>query len=111
MFCSTIIPTINRPTLTRAVMSVLNQDFYAEEFEVIVVNDSGKPLPGMEWMNSDRVRLINTNCRERSIARNTGAAIAKGRYFHFLDDDDMFLPGALRAFSKSFFLSMRATTL
>jgi glycosyltransferase involved in cell wall biosynthesis len=98
MFCSTIIPTINRSTLTRAVMSVLNQDFDAEDFEVIVVNDSGKLLPDMQWMDSNRVRVIDTSCRERSVARNTGAAIAKGRYFHFLDDDDILLPGALRAF-------------
>jgi glycosyltransferase involved in cell wall biosynthesis len=98
MFSSTIIPTINRPTLTRAVLSVLHQHFDEEEFEVIVVNDSGSPLPFMEWMNSPHVHVIDTNQHERSVARNTGAAIAKGRYFHFLDDDDLLLPGALRAF-------------
>lgn len=98
MFSSTIIPTINRPTLSRAVLSVLDQDFDSDDFEVIVVNDSGQLLPNMEWMHSKRVHVINTNRRERSVARNTGAAIAEGRYFHFLDDDDIFLPGALHAF-------------
>jgi glycosyltransferase involved in cell wall biosynthesis len=98
MFSSTIIPTINRPTLTRAVLSVLHQQFDEDTFEVIVVNDSGSPLPYMEWMDSPQVRIIDTNRHERSIARNTGAAVAKGRYFHFLDDDDLLLPGALRAF-------------
>jgi glycosyltransferase involved in cell wall biosynthesis len=52
----------------------------------------------MEWQHSERVRILNTNQRERSVARNTGAAIAKGRYLHFLDDDDILLPGALEAF-------------
>ncbi len=98
MFSSTIIPTINRPTLTRAVLSVLHQQFDEEEFEIIVVNDSGSPLPGMVWMNSPHVYVIDTNRHERSVARNTGAAIARGRYLHFLDDDDLLLPGALRAF-------------
>ncbi|MDZ7319279.1 MAG: glycosyltransferase family 2 protein [candidate division KSB1 bacterium] len=98
IFCSTIIPTINRATLPRAVYSVLNQEFDAAEFEVIVVNDSGQPLPDADWQHSNRVRVINTNRWERSVARNTGAAIAKGKYFHFLDDDDILLPGALQAF-------------
>lgn len=98
MFCSTIIPTINRSTLSRAVQSVLDQAFTADDFEVIVVNDSGSPLPRMPWMQSSRVRVIDTNRRERSVARNTGAAIARGKYLNFLDDDDILLPGALRAF-------------
>jgi glycosyltransferase involved in cell wall biosynthesis len=98
VFSSTIIATINRSTLSRAVDSVLDQDFQMEDFEVIVVNDSGSPLPEMEWMQSQCVRVIDTNRHERSVARNTGAAIAKGRYLHFLDDDDILLPGSLHAF-------------
>lgn len=98
MFCSTIIPTIGRASLTRAVCSVLEQSFTADDFEVIVVNDSGQSLPPAEWQQSSRVRLIETQRRERSVARNTGAAIALGRYLHFLDDDDWLLPGAIDAF-------------
>jgi glycosyltransferase involved in cell wall biosynthesis len=98
IFCSTIIPTIGRNTLSRAVCSILDQDFSEAGNEVIVVNDSGRPLPEAEWQHSNQVRIINTNHRERSVARNTGAAIAHGRYLHFLDDDDILLPGALRAF-------------
>jgi glycosyltransferase involved in cell wall biosynthesis len=100
MFSSTIIPTINRSTLSRAVCSLLDQAFTSADFEVIVVNDSGQPLPEMAWQHSRRVRVISTNCRERSVARNTGAAIAQGAYLHFLDDDDMLLPGGLAAFWK-----------
>lgn len=98
VFCSTIIPTIGRPTLSRAVESVLNQQFSAGEFEIIVVNDSGKPLPEAEWQKSEKVKTIHTNRRERCVARNAGAAMAKGRYLHFLDDDDWLLPGALESF-------------
>jgi glycosyltransferase involved in cell wall biosynthesis len=95
MFCSTVIPTVNRPTLSRAVHSVLDQGFHADDFEVIVVNDSGRPLPEMDWLTSAHVQIVHTNKRERSVARNTGAAIARGRYLHFLDDDDWLMPGAL----------------
>lgn len=94
MLCSVIIPTVGRQTLTRAVESILAQGFPESEFEVIVVNDSGVPLAEADWQTFERVQVINTNRRERSIARNTGAAIARGQYLHFLDDDDWLAPGA-----------------
>jgi glycosyltransferase involved in cell wall biosynthesis len=98
LFCSTIIPTVGRSTLSRAVESVLEQGFPSTEYEVIVVNDSGESLPFSKWQQSKRVQVINTYRRERSIARNTGAAVAKGRYLHFLDDDDWLAPGAFQHF-------------
>jgi glycosyltransferase involved in cell wall biosynthesis len=100
VFVSTIIPTIGRPSLARAVQSVLEQAFDAAEFEVIVVNDSGAPLPEKGWQQSERVRIVTTNRHERSVARNTGAAMARGHYLHFLDDDDWLAPDALAHFWK-----------
>lgn len=97
MLISTVIPTVGRASLGHAVDSALAQGFAADEHEVIVVNDSGAPLPAAAWMESDRVRILVTERRERSIARNSGAAVARGRYLHFLDDDDVLLPGGLRA--------------
>jgi glycosyltransferase involved in cell wall biosynthesis len=98
MFCSVIIPTVGRDSLARAVDSVLEQAFSRDDFEVIVVNDSARPLPAAEWQTSARVHVIQTNRRERSVARNTGAAIAQGEYLYFLDDDDWLLPGAFEQF-------------
>lgn len=98
MFCTTVIPTVGRASLAAAVDSVLRQDFKEDEFEVIVVNDTGQPLPPMAWQRSDQVQVITIQKRERSVARNTGAAVARGKYLHFLDDDDVLLPGALQAF-------------
>ena len=103
LFCTTIIPTIGRASLTRAIASVLTQTFTLAGQEVIVVNDTGRPLPpaiwdDTPWAHDPRVRLITTNRRERSIARNTGAAVALAPYLHFLDDDDWLLPGAMQAF-------------
>lgn len=96
MFCTTIIPTVGRKTLGRAVQSVLDQKFPHDQYEVIVVNDSGLPLANEDWQGSPLVRVVNTNHRERCIARNVGAALANGRYLHFLDDDDWLLPYALQ---------------
>jgi glycosyltransferase involved in cell wall biosynthesis len=100
VFCSTVIPTIGRPTLARAVHSVVDQQFAGADFEVIVVNDSGQPLPVADWQRSERVHIVDTNRHNRSVARNTGAALAKGGYLHFLDDDDWVLPGALESLWK-----------
>jgi glycosyltransferase involved in cell wall biosynthesis len=101
MFCSTIIPTVGRASLDSAVRSVLSQSFDPGEHEVIIVNDSGRPLPPADWFDSAAVRIIHMGRRrERSVARNTGAAIARGEYLHFLDDDDVLLPGALDEFSR-----------
>jgi len=98
VFFSYIIPTIGRVSLETAVKSVLEQDFSHAEFEVVVVNDSGNPIPVEDWQASPRVRIIDTNRSERSFARNSGAAIAKGKYLAFLDDDDWILPYALESF-------------
>ncbi|HFQ93793.1 MAG TPA: glycosyltransferase family 2 protein, partial [Anaerolineae bacterium] len=97
-FCTTIIPTVGRDSLARAVESVLTQSLPDAAFEIVVVNDSGRPLPPADWQHIPCVRLLHTHCRERSVARNTGAAAAHGRYLHFLDDDDWLLPGALARF-------------
>ena len=85
VFVSTIIPTIGRETLSSAVQSVIDQQPSSAEFEIIVVNDSGQPLPKMIWIDTPNLQIIDTNHRERSVARNTGAAIARGKYLHFLD--------------------------
>jgi hypothetical protein len=95
MFSSVIIPTVDRPTLARAVESVLAQSTSDLACEVVVVNDAGHPLPTASWMQSKRVTIIETQCRERSVARNAGAAIAQGRYLNFLDDDDWLTPEAM----------------
>jgi glycosyltransferase involved in cell wall biosynthesis len=97
-FCSVIIPTIGRSTLERSIQSVLCQEFDRAGFEIIVVNDSGMPLSNGSWLVSEQVRVLNTARRERSFARNSGAAIAQGTYLLFLDDDDWLLPGALEAY-------------
>jgi len=97
MLCSTIIPTVNRPSLERAVKSALAQELDPASHEIIIVNDSGQPLPEADWLKFPQITLVNTNRCERCVARNVGAAVASGKYLHFLDDDDYLLPGGLQA--------------
>jgi glycosyltransferase involved in cell wall biosynthesis len=102
VFFSTIIPTVGRESLSRSVESVLEQKYPQDEFEVIVVNDSGFQLPEQDWQHSPNIKILETNRTERSVARNTGAAIAKGKYLHFLDDDDWILPDAFANFYRGY---------
>jgi glycosyltransferase involved in cell wall biosynthesis len=96
MICSAVIPTIGRASLSRAVNSVIRQDFDHEQFEVIVVNDSGRPLVFESWMESKQVSILHTNRHNRCVARNAGATVARGKYLHFLDDDDWLAPAAFQ---------------
>lgn len=97
IFSSTIIATIGRPTLARTVGSVLSQEIDSDDFEVIVVNDSKQELPRGSWQESKRIVILNTRKGNQVFASNAAAAIARGRYLHFLDDDDWLLPGAFKA--------------
>jgi glycosyltransferase involved in cell wall biosynthesis len=96
VICSVIIPTIGRQSLSRAIESVLTQDLPQNNVEIIIVNDSGHELLQADWQKSDRVQVITTQKRERCFARNAGAAIAKGDYLMFFDDDDWLLPEVFR---------------
>lgn len=95
MLISAVIPTYKREEkLARAVSSVLAQQVSSADVEVLVVNDSGEALAEAEWQQDERVRVVTTQHGERCFARNTGAALSRGEYLHFLDDDDIILPGA-----------------
>jgi GT2 family glycosyltransferase len=97
---SCVIPTVGRPELLRAVESVLCQE-NAPPFEVIVVVDRPEPLAPAPWQKDPRVALYQTGGLERCVARNTGAALARYPFLHFLDDDDFMLPGAYAAFGEA----------
>lgn len=103
MFISTIIPTVGRHVLKRAVESVLTQEGVGFESEVVVVNDTGGSLSDDLGLESDRVRVVSTTepGSGPTLGRNRGAAAANGRFLHFLDDDDWMLPGAFEAFARA----------
>jgi GT2 family glycosyltransferase/glycosyltransferase involved in cell wall biosynthesis len=90
---SVVVPTHNRPgPLRRALESIAAQTLAG--VEAVVVNDGGADVaavvasvPGL-----DATYIAHERSRERSAARNTAIAAARGRWIAYLDDDDVFLP-------------------
>ena len=93
---SVVVRTKDRPALLReALASVSAQQ--GVPLEAIVVNDGGEDVssvlaefPGLA------PRLVDLEpSRGRAAAANAGARAARGRFVHFLDDDDLLLPAGL----------------
>ncbi|GAA3177217.1 MULTISPECIES: bifunctional glycosyltransferase/CDP-glycerol:glycerophosphate glycerophosphotransferase [Streptomyces] len=98
---SVIVPVYKvQGYLRECLDSVLSQDF--PDFEVIAVDDRSPDGCGAildEYAARD-ARVIAVHHAENGgigQARNTGVARARGDYLLFLDSDDTFAPGSLRA--------------
>jgi glycosyltransferase involved in cell wall biosynthesis len=97
---SVLIPAYNRQKYIRQVIdSVLAQTF--PSFEVIAIDD-GSTDDTMEILKSygDRIRLIEQLNQGPEVARNTGAASARGEYLALLDSDDLLFPHALSTYDR-----------
>lgn len=86
---SVVMPTYNRgSSVRRSIERVLGQE--CDSFELIVVNDgsSDSTRSVLDSIRDDRVRVAHRSNGGISAARNTGAALARGRFVVPLDDDD-----------------------
>ena len=94
---SVVIPTYNRARcLAEAVDSVLAQE--EAEVELIVVDDgSTDGTAHMLAGYGEAIRVLRQENRGVSAARNAGIAAAQAELLAFLDSDDVWLPGKLRA--------------
>jgi len=92
-FVSVVIPTRDRPALAvEAVEAVLDSNYPAERFEVILVDNR----PSEEWdpdeprtgaLADARVRVLHEPIAGGANARNKGLAEARGEIVAFTDDD------------------------
>jgi glycosyltransferase involved in cell wall biosynthesis len=94
---SVVIPTYRHADFVLdAVCSALTQTY--EPLEVIVVDD-GSPDDTAARLaplaESGRIRYVRQPNAGVAAARNRGAALARGEYLAFFDDDDLLYPDAL----------------
>jgi glycosyltransferase involved in cell wall biosynthesis len=95
---SVVIPTWNRRELLAEVLAALEFQAEAPPFEVIVVDD-GSTDGTSDWLHSRKnrlaLRVLGQENRGPAAARNTGVAVASGRWVAFLGDDTVPSPGWL----------------
>lgn len=98
---SVIVPVYNtKDWLPACVKSVLNQKVEVP-VEILLVDDGSTDgsaeLCDAFAAKDPRVKVIHQENQGLSAARNTGIDTAKGRYYAFVDSDDVVLPGYLHA--------------
>jgi glycosyltransferase involved in cell wall biosynthesis len=83
-----VVPTYRRPAaLASCLRALAAQDYPAERFEVVVVDDGGD-LPDPESPGPRlRMRILRQSNAGPASARNAGAASAEGVILAFTDDD------------------------
>ncbi|TFW17128.1 glycosyltransferase family 2 protein [Duganella callida] len=97
-----IVPTHARPLLLRRTLQSLIAQTY-QEFQVIVVDDSGAYVPPyaeMAAMPGRYTYIIRSGVNGPAESRNMALDLVRTPYVIFLDDDDTFEPGHLAALAK-----------
>lgn len=94
---SVIIPTAKRPKLLRrALDSAFAQTMHDIEVIVVVDGPNEETLAMLGGEQDCRLRILhNPSSIGPGAARNAGAAIARGQWLAFLDDDDEWMPRKL----------------
>jgi glycosyltransferase involved in cell wall biosynthesis len=94
---SVIIPTYRHQDLiSQTLESVFSQTF--RDFEVIVVNDGSPDRTEAilaPFAAKGEIRYFAQQNAGQAVARNHGATEARGKFFAFLDDDDLWPPDKL----------------
>jgi hypothetical protein len=102
-FASVLIDTYNHERfIEQAIVSVLEQDFPAADREIIVVDDgSTDRTPEIVKKFEPRVRLLRKENGGQASAFNAGIPECKGEIVAFLDGDDWWASGKLKAVTEA----------
>lgn len=103
-FVTVLIDTYNHESFIEdAIHSVLQQDLPPSEAEILVVDDgSTDGTPEIVRQFGPRVRLLRKANGGQASAFNAGIAEAHGGVVAFLDGDDWWAPGKLKAVMEVF---------
>lgn len=100
MSLSVIIPTMGRPSLVWTLKSVIPELLPGDE--AIVIGDGPQPISKEVSIEAGARYLETPPTRQWGHAqRNLGMEQAKGDYLAFIDDDDIYLPGAFQAMRRA----------
>lgn len=107
VLASVIIPTYNRcEALQQALASLAASNFPRAQFEVVVVDNNSNDATPTVMEAAQAMGLTLRYVREPrlsfTVARHTGAAIARGRYLLYIDDDVTVAPSWLKAVVQEF---------
>ena len=97
---SVIVPIYNtKPYLAECIESILDQKINVP-IEVLLIDDGSTDgcaeICDKYAARDERVRVIHQENQGLSAARNAGIDNAKGRYYSFVDSDDVVLPRFLQ---------------
>lgn len=85
-----VIPSINRPTITRTVNSLLSQT--NPNWNCIIIYDGVEGTTfedkRIRTINSPKIGLVGPNNGQSGLVRNVGLKECKTEWIGFLDDDD-----------------------
>ncbi len=99
---SVVVRTKDRPGLLAEALASIAAET-GVPLEAVVVNDGGADVVSvLARFPQLGARLVELRPgRGRAAAANAGVEAATGRFVHFLDDDDLLLPGGLPALAAS----------
>jgi glycosyltransferase involved in cell wall biosynthesis len=92
---SVIIPVYNGARYLRAALESVFAQTY-RPFEVIVVDDGSADDSGVIAQSFPEVRYISQTNEGVAAARNKGIESARGEFYAFLDQDDLWTPDKLK---------------
>lgn len=99
---SIVVPVYNvEAFLVKCIDSLLEQDLPQDKYEIILVDDGSTDSCGhicdVFASTSKNIRVIHQQNLGLSGARNTGIAVASGKYIQFVDSDDFLMLNVLGA--------------
>lgn len=101
---SVIIPVHSNPEYTIKCLTALNQTSFLHNIEIIIIdnNSDAQTKQILSTLGDFAKVIVNEKNESYSHANNQGAAIAKGNYLVFMNNDVQSIPGWMEAIEDTF---------